>query len=394
MQIENLRNFRDLSDLKLCWRVDADGAEIASGELAVNAAPGEKTSARIEVPAVPGKLRVLTVELRDTPEHAVAEGHFTLEELPAKVPARPVCEVAVASSAAGAELAAGDVKLTLGSAGVVDFTAGGTKLLRQGPRLNVWRAPLDNDGIKLMPKRPKGPLPGWLASGFDRVKLATDRAVFGDKGGNLHALAMAPGVPGSELEFSQELTLRPDGVARCLFTFDVPPAFADLPRVGVKLELPDRFDRVTYRGLGPVENYRDRDAAAYESVFEDTAEGMFTTYIMPQANGNRTRVLYAACRDAEGRGVLFVAPGRMEFSVSRCAQEDMTEATHLSDLKPDGVLHVCCDAFQRGVGTATCGPDALEEYRIAPGRYKLVLLLAPLAPGDDANAVARAVLAE
>jgi len=394
LRIENLRNFKDLSDLKLHWRVDADGVEIASGELSVEAPPQGKTAARVDAPRVPGKLRVLTVELRDTPEHAVAEDHFTLAELPAPVAARPVETVDVKSSATGAELGAGKVRLTLGSSGIVSFTDGGAELLRQGPRLNIWRAPLDNDGIKLMPKRPKGPLPGWLVSGFDKIKLATDRAVFDAKGGNLHALAMAPGIPGSELEFSQELTLRPDGVARAIFTFDVPPAFADLPRVGVKMELPASFDRVTYRGFGPLENYRDRDVAVYESVFDDTAEGMFTPYIMPQANGNRTRVLYAACRDENGRGVLIASPGRMEFSVSRYAQDDMTSAVHLSDLKPDGVLHVYCDAFQRGVGTATCGPDALEEYRIAPGRYKLELLLAPLASGDDANETARAMLAE
>ena len=392
LQIENLRNFKDLSDLKLYWRVDADGVEIASGEAVVNAPPRGKTAARIDVPAASGKLRVLSVELRRADGGAAAEEHFTLAELPAAVALPPAAEVAVASSATGAELAVGKVKLVLGSAGVVDFSCGDKKLLRQGPRLNIWRAPLDNDGIKLMPHRRKGPLPEWLEKGFDKVKLATDRAVFSAAGGNLHALAMAPGIAGSELEFSQELNLRGDGTALCRFTFDVPPAFYDLPRVGVKLELPEDFDRVTYRGLGPLENYRDRDAAAYEGVFEDTADGMFTPYIMPQANGNRTRVLYAACRDASGQGLLIAAPGRMEFSVSRYAQEDMTEARHLSDLKRDGVLHVFCDAFQRGVGTATCGPDALEEYRIAPGRYKLELLLAPLAPGDDANSVARAVL--
>ena len=392
LQIENLRNFKDLSDLKLYWRVDADGVEIASGEAVVNAPPRGKTAARIDVPAASGKLRVLSVELRRADGGAAAEEHFTLAELPAAVALPPAAEVAVASSATGAELAVGKVKLVLGSAGVVDFSCGDKKLLRQGPRLNIWRAPLDNDGIKLMPHRRKGPLPEWLEKGFDKVKLATDRAVFSAAGGNLHALAMAPGIAGSELEFSQELNLRGDGTALCRFTFDVPPAFYDLPRVGVKLELPEDFDRVTYRGLGPLENYRDSDAAAYEGVFEDTADGMFTPYIMPQANGNRTRVLYAACRDASGQGLLIAAPGRMEFSVSRYAQEDMTEARHLSDLKRDGVLHVFCDAFQRGVGTATCGPDALEEYRIAPGRYKLELLLAPLAPGDDANSVARAVL--
>ena len=393
LQVENLRDFRDLSDLELYWRVDADGAEAASGKAVVNAPPCGRAAARIDAPKVPGKFRVLSVELRRADGTVAAEGHFALEELPAEVAKLPTAEVAATGSVTGAELAVGDVKLTLGSAGIVDFSRGDEKLLRQGPRLNVWRAPLDNDGIKLMPKRPKGPLPGWLASGFDKVKPTTDRAVFDKAGGDLHALAMAPGVPEGELEFSQKLTLRPDGVAGCIFTFDVPPAFADLPRVGVKLELPARFDRIEYRGMGPGENYRDRDAAAYENVFTDTAEGMFTPYIMPQANGNRTRVLYAACRDAAGQGLLIAAPGRMEFSVSRYADEDMTAAHHLSDLKPDGVLHVFCDAFQRGVGTATCGPDALEEYRVAPGRYKLELLLAPLAPGDDANAVARAVLA-
>ena len=394
LQVENLRNFKDLSDLVLTWHVAVDGMPISASETRLHTPPHEKSSVRIEVPVVPGKLRVLSVGLLCGAGSLVAEEHFTLEELPATVAARPVFEVAVTSSATGAELTAGNVKLTLGSAGVVDFTSDGKKLLRQGPRLNVWRAPLDNDGIKLMPKRPKGPLPGWLVNGFDKVKLATDRAVFDKAGGDLHALAMAPGVPGSELEFSQKLTLRSDGVAHCVFTFDVPPAFSDLPRVGVALELPDRFDRITYRGLGPLENYRDRDAAAYESVFDDTVDGMFTPYIMPQANGNRTRVLYAACRDAAGNGLLIAAPNRMEFSVCRYAQDDMTAALHLSELKPDGVLHVYCDAFQRGVGTATCGPDALEEYRIAPGRYRLELLLAPLAPAADANLVARAVLAK
>ena len=31
------------------------------------------------------------------------------------------------------------------------------------------------------------------------------------------------------------------------------------------------------------------------------------------------------------------------------------------------------DAAQRGVGTATCGPDTLERYRLRPGVYRLCL---------------------
>ncbi len=393
LRVENLRNFKDLSDLAPYWRVDADGVQIAAGEFVLAAPPRGTAATVIACPPAPGKVRVLTVELRDAAGNVAAEEHFTLQFTPAALALPAPVSVAVQSSASGAELTAGGVKLTLGSAGVVGFTAGGAELLRQGPRLNLWRAPLDNDGIKLMPKRKAGPLPVWREKGFDRIRSTTDRAVFDAKGGNLHALAMAPGIPGSELEFSQELTLRGDGTAFCRFTFDVPPEFADLPRLGVKMELPEAFDRVTYFGMGPRENYRDRDAAAYESVFTDTVDGMFVPYIMPQANGNRTRVLYAAFRDAAGRGILIAAPRRMEFSICRYAGEDITAARHLSDLRPDGALHLCCDAVQRGVGTASCGPDTLEKYRIAAGRYHLELILAPLAPGDDATAAARAALA-
>ena len=74
----------------------------------------------------------------------------------------------------------------------------------------------------------------------------------------------------------------------------------------------------------------------------------------------------------------------MEFSVGRYSEAELTAACHWSEATPDGVLHVCCDAFQRGLGTGSCGPDTLEQYRIAPGRRGLELLLVPLAPGDSA----------
>lgn len=393
LRVENLRNFKDLSDLKLYWRVDADGEFAAAGEAAVDAPPHGSASTRIDVPKLPGKFGVLTVELRRADGETAAEAHFTLAEAPTAGASRPASEVTARSSATGAELTAGGVKLTLGSSGIVGFSAGGTELLRQGPRCSIWRAPLDNDGIKLMPKRKIGALPAWLEKGFDRVRVVADGTKFSEAVSRLHSLVMAPGCRDEELEFAQELSLRSDGSARCVFTFDVPPAFADLPRVGVKLELPPEFDNVTYRGMGPLENYRDRDAAAYENVFSSTVDDMRVPYVMPQANGNRTRVLYAACRDAAGNGLLIVAPKRMEFSIGRFSEADLTAARHWSEAKPDGVLHVYCDAFQRGVGTGSCGPDTLERYRIFPGRYTLELLLAPLAPGDSAVRRAGEVLA-
>ncbi len=395
LTVENRRNFRDLSDLELRWHTETDGRSGRSGCSAVNAPP--RGSARIMIepdmsPVRCGSCRVLIAELVGASGDSVARECFVLH--PQELPPEKVTEkkVVAEASPSGMEFSAGGVRMRVGSSGMVGLVSESRELLRQGPRLNIWRAPLDNDGIKLIPERKRGPLPEWLRKGLDRIRVTTDTVCFSGGAARLHALVSAPGCGFEELEFAQELTLREDGAALCRFTFDVPPSFADLPRLGVALELPPEFSRIEYRGLGPFENYRDRDAAAYESVFRLSAEEMFVPYIMPQDNGNRTQVLFAACRDRAGNGLLIIAPERMEFSVSRYSCEALTGACHLAQLVPDGVLHVYCDVVQRGVGTSSCGPDTLERYRIAAGRYKMELLLLPLRPGDEVAQIAGAVL--
>ncbi len=46
-----------------------------------------------------------------------------------------------------------------------------------------------------------------------------------------------------------------------------------------------------------------------------------------------------------------------------------------TDLKDDGMVTVHIDAEQMGVGTATCGPDVLSQYRVpvAPTTFTFTL---------------------
>jgi hypothetical protein len=46
---------------------------------------------------------------------------------------------------------------------------------------------------------------------------------------------------------------------------------------------------------------------------------------------------------------------------------------------------VLVDAIQRGLGTASCGPDTLEKYQIKPGVYTLHFALVPLVAGQKAT---------
>ena len=63
----------------------------------------------------------------------------------------------------------------------------------------------------------------------------------------------------------------------------------------------------------------------------------------------------------------------MEFSALRYSEDQLTEARHTVDLKDNGKIYVHLDLRQRGLGTASCGPDTLEEYRIQPGRRTFTL---------------------
>lgn len=61
-------------------------------------------------------------------------------------------------------------------------------------------------------------------------------------------------------------------------------------------------------------------------------------------------------------------------NISLFSLRDLTEARHTWDLPalgPDAPVHLILDAAHRGLGTATCGPDVLPEYEIAPGIHRL-----------------------
>ena len=144
--------------------------------------------------------------------------------------------------------------------------------------------------------------------------------------------------------------------------------------------------------MGPLENYIDRDAAVWPGLFRTTVDEMYVPYIMPQENGNRTRVEFAAFRPGEGAGLLVTAPGGMEFSASRYSVDQLWRAKHTCDLTPESVIYLNIDLRQRGVGTGSCGPDTREAYRIAPGRYQFSILLAGLPEKADAAKLARSLV--
>ncbi|GHV69599.1 hypothetical protein AGMMS49928_12420 [Spirochaetia bacterium] len=163
--------------------------------------------------------------------------------------------------------------------------------------------------------------------------------------------------------------------------FDLDPSLPELPKVGITAPVSAAYGDVSWFGAGPDESYPDRLAGAFLGRYQHTVEEMETPYVMPQENGNRSFVRNFTLQKKGGAGSLSVwCDTPLNMSLSRYTQENLLNAFHTPDLKDTskgekGYYTLNIDAAQRGVGTATCGPDTRQEYRVRPGLYKMRIYL-------------------
>jgi beta-galactosidase len=212
-----------------------------------------------------------------------------------------------------------------------------------GPHLQLWRAPTDNDGLPLIPHKNVGPLKHWLQLDLD--------------------------VP-----HRQEVTRLEDG---WLYEHEVEVP-ADLPRIGVTFTLAPGLERLEYLGRGPWENYPDRQASAVVGRWESTVTGEYVPYIAPQEHGHHGDTRWLRLTRDDGTGIEVRGVPTIGFSASHFTTKDLTEARHTTDLKPRAEVILNLDHAQRGLGTASCGPDTSPRYRLSAGTYRFSYVIQQL----------------
>ncbi len=185
------------------------------------------------------------------------------------------------------------------------------------------------------------------------------------------------------LRHAQVVTVLAGGEARFENTWQLSARLADPPRLGVAIAAAAGFERVSWLGRGPHECYWDRKAGAAVGLYESTVDAMHVPYVMPQENGSRADVRWLALENAKGVGLLFASEEPLQAGVSHFTPHDLYRAKHTVDLEPRPETYVFLDLAQRGLGTASCGPDTLERYRIGAGAHRFVYWIAPLRSGMD-----------
>jgi beta-galactosidase/evolved beta-galactosidase subunit alpha len=161
-----------------------------------------------------------------------------------------------------------------------------------------------------------------------------------------------------------------------------------LPRIGLQLAIPQDLDQVSWFGCGPSESYPDSKQAARVGLFRHTVDELYTAYVYPQENGNRSDTRWVAFADLRGHGLLAAGMPLINFSAHRFTTEDLDNAKHTYDLPRRDEITVNLDYVQNGLGSASCGPGVLPQYRLKPEKFAFVVKLRPFPPGGLKQAVA------
>jgi len=367
VRVHNVQHFADLSWLRARYQITVDGDVVQRGPLRLPAiVPG--TSANLEIAgltpdASSGQEAWLTVRFetaRDLPwapkGFEVGWDQFALPTRTRKSRRARVPEVVVDAEFDRANGVIGSVRF------------GDREMLVAPPRLSLWRAPTDNDGLKLAPLQEFKPLGRWREWGLHMLERTLTKVTVKE---GVMTVRAAYG----EITHKTVYTLT-GGALRVDEDVRIPKSIGDLPRIGVEFALAPDLEQLTWFGRGPHESYPDRQRGAAVGRFTSTVTDQYVPYVMPQEHGLHVDTRRFALHDG-AVGVEIAGTEPFAFSASHYSAEDLTVATHDVDLAPRPEVIVHLDHRHRGLGTLSCGPDTLPEYRIGPGRYRWSWALQP-----------------
>ena len=238
---------------------------------------------------------------------------------------------------------------------------------------NVWRAPTDNDRNIVLE---------WRKAGYDRSTVKVYR-VEAKVRQNVAVItcdfSIAAPVIQPFLHLHAVWSINAAGQVKLVLEGKRNTVFPFLPRFGLKFCLLVTAENgekteagdvpVSYFGYGPHESYIDKHRASYMDLFSTTVGALHQDYIRPQENGSHYN-----CSFMQAGG--FMAQGKRPFSfnASEYTPEELTEKAHNYELEKAGCVVACTDYKMSGVGSNSCGPALLEQYRFDEEEFQWEML--------------------
>ncbi len=361
--VKNEHSFTDLDQYNFKWELYRNGKLVKQENFAVALAPKQQKVVTLPLPALTadkGEEYFLNVyAYTKKASELVPAGHEVAREQFAVGDGRYFADAGVPSGKLKVKTRGNILRFTSGEVSgefdlkegkLVAYSHDGGKVLTKFPEPYFWRAPTDNDFGNKMPEK----LGVWRDT---HKKMQVKHVQAGKKQAAGQPVTVTYELTDKQIPYTVEYLIRNDGSIQVTAAIDMTgKEMPELPRFGMRMELPKAYDNVVYYGRGPWENYSDRNTAAFVGIYKDEVENLYhDRYIRPQESGNRTGVRWVQLTNDAGAGIVVEGEQPINFTALHHLAEDMDPGLkknnmHPTDVKERDLVSLHIDLKQRGLG--------------------------------------------
>lgn len=392
-------DFADLNQFRMVYNIMEDDVMIFSGSMDLPSIPA-RTSKELTIPydlssiqPVPGAEYYVNIsyQLKETTPyapagHELATAQFKLPVYKEGIECIPegTLKVTKNHTTLRAEGANFHVDFDLVRGNIIGVVRDGMKIMSKGPRLTLWRAPISNDmeiidqlkKVYFLHLEHEVVMDIHYEEDGHFLKM-TVKTINGTTNSAWHfdttyeyvvcptgdVLIRVSGIPAGKLE-DTGATMSANGSSANMAMGGKLGCAPDMfPRIGVTMHLDESMENVRYFGRGPRENYSDSKETGLMGVYENTVDGLFTNYVVPQANGNHMDCKWVSLTNDRGMGLVASTEDSFNFSASFYEEKDLDVAKHTCDLVKRDYVVFSIDYKQNALGSYSCGQWQLDKYR-------------------------------
>ena len=366
----NMQDFKSTKHIKVQWAVLVNGKVQDEGEILDSLAAGAEKTYTIESESLKSKAQDVFIDL--TYVHTKTDFVFAKEQLivsEAELLEEPMhadAKITQMQKTISVQFADGKAQFDK-KKGLVSYQKDGQEFLKENPLdkqsgfvPHMYRGLIDNDRFLVM---------YWNFLGLPSVKAKLSKVKVIHKNGKpavrtvYHMVTRGIFLLGTA---TVDYFFEADGKMQVEAKLTTPIFLPfQLPRFGLHLEMPEDFQKVSYYGLGPDENYSDFKEHATIGAYETEVKKMAHKYIKPQDAGNRGEVRFAALKNEASAALTLCAEKKaFNFNANPYTLSALKKAQHIEDLPDTDTTFVSVDGFMRGTGSNSCGPMPPKAHQI------------------------------
>ena len=364
LKITNLYDFTSFADHKIVYKIKVDGITVEDKSLALDTKP--KKSATIVTDSNPDKCYDgasidVTLVAPDGSEIATLS-----QKINARIIKKEKCNTPVMLEENGIYVYAKgegfEYRYNKQYANLDSMKVNGEELLYSPIKLGAFRALTDNDSRM---KNRWMNVTIWEGENFNITFTNVKNVKV--SGNSVTADCSVCGVSRYPFfNYKLKLSFFADGRVAFALNGDIRKDTTWLPRLGFEFAFAKKNASFSYYGMGPEENYCDMCHHARYDYFNSTARDEYVHYVRPQEHGNHKDVRFATVDDK----IRFTTDNVFELNVSEYSIDQLSKAEHTDEIGESYATHVRVDYKVSGIGSASCGPDLVPEFRLSEKKIK------------------------